>query len=412
MKPVIPASPLRLSAGLDALLAQVPAGLPSCAVVDLDAIAENAAVLRDVADGAAVMAVVKADGYGHGMVPAARAALGGGATWLGVAFLREALALRAAGVDAPVLAWITVPGDRFGEAVAAGIDIGVGAGWALDEIAAAVLSGATSGRTARVHLKVDTGLGRGGATTADWPGLVAQALRLQADGVLAVVGLFSHLACSDEPTHPSVNAQVQAFTEAVALGRRAGADPEVTHLANSAGLLATPQTRFDLVRPGIALYGVSPMPDLHDPHDLGLRAAMTVVGRLAGVKDVAASQGVSYGLTYTTSGATTLGLVPLGYGDGLPRHASGTGPFLVAGHRRSVAGRVCMDQVVLDLDGDRPEPGEFAVMFGDGRHGEPTAQDWALAAGTIGYEIVTRVGARVPRVYLDAAAGGDGGRDG
>ena len=380
----------------------VPAGLPACALVDLAAVAENVAVVRERAGGAALMAVVKADGYGHGMVPVARAAVAAGAGWLGVAQLGEALELRAAGITAPVLAWLTVPGDRFADAVAAGVDVGAGAGWVLEELAAAARS---TGRVARVQLKADTGLGRGGASPADWPGLVEHALRLQSDGVLALTGLFSHLACADAPGDPSVAAQLRGFTEAVAVAQARGADPELVHLANSAGVFGVPGSRFDAVRPGISLYGLSPMPAVHTAAELGLRPAMSLVGRLALVKDVPAGQGISYGLTYRTPRATTLGLIPLGYGDGVPRSASSAGPVLVAGRVRRVAGRVCMDQLVVDLDGDRPDAGDLAVLFGDGATGAPTAQDWAVAAETISYEIVTRIGARVPRVYLPGPAG-------
>ncbi len=384
----------------EALAGPVPPGLPACALVDLAAVAQNVEVVRERAAGAQLMAVVKADGYGHGMVPVARTASAAGATWLGVAQLTEALTLRAAGVAAPVLAWLTVPGDRFAEAVAAGVDVGAGAGWVLDELAAAARA---TGRSARVQLKADTGLSRGGASPADWPGLVEHAVRLQSDGVLRVTGLWSHLACADAPGDPSVAAQLRGFTEAVALARARGVQPELVHLANSAGVFAVPGARFDAVRPGISLYGLSPMPGVHTAAELGLRPAMTLVGRLALVKDVPAGQGVSYGLTYRTSRATTVGLVPLGYGDGVPRTASNAGPVLVAGRWRRVAGRVCMDQLVVDLDGDRPSAGDLAVLFGPGRHGEPTAQDWAVAADTISYEIVTRIGARVPRVYVGSA---------
>jgi alanine racemase len=381
---------------------RMPAGLPSCALVDLDAVAANVAQLRRAAPGAALMAVVKADGYGHGMIPVARAAVRGGADWLGVAQLGEALELRSAGLDAPVLAWITVPGDRFAEAVAAGIDVGVGAAWTVDEVVAAAQA---TGVTARVHLKVDTGLGRGGCAPADLDDLLASLLRHEAAGAVRLVGIFSHLACADTPSHPSVAAQVREFTDAVGRAERAGARLELRHLSNSAGTLAVPQARFDLVRPGIAVYGLTPAPGLGSSIDLGLTPAMSLLARIALVKDVPAGQGVSYGLTYTTPRDTTLALVPLGYGDGLPRHAGGAGPVLLAGRRVPVAGRVCMDQVVLDLGSrcaDVVRAGDVAVLFGAGEHGEPTAQDWADVAGTINYEIVTRIGARVPRRYLGA----------
>jgi alanine racemase len=376
-------------------------GLPSCAVVDLEAVRHNVEALGARAGAAGVMAVVKADGYGHGMVPVARAAVAGGAGWLGVAQLGEALALRAAGLDVPVLAWLTVPGDAFEAAVAAGVDLGISTGHALAEAAEAAR---VTGRTARLQLKADTGLGRNGATAADWPDLVDAALKLVAEGLVELVGAWSHLACADEPGHPSVDAQLAAFQAALELAEGRGARFAVRHLANSAALLTRPDTHFDLVRPGLALYGLSPVPELAGPAELGLRPAMSLVGRLAGVKRVPAGHGVSYGHNYTTATETVLGLLPIGYGDGLPRHASGSGPVRVGSRTVTVAGRVCMDQVVLDLgpDGAGAGAGDLVTVFGDGADGGPTAQDWALAAGTISYEIVTRIGPRVPRRYLGA----------
>lgn len=376
------------------------AGLPAEARIDLDAVRDNVAVLAERAGGAAVMVVVKADAYGHGLLPCARAAVAGGAGWLGVALLGEALELRAAGVDVPLLSWLHVPGAAFGAAVTAGIDLSVSAPWALEEIQAGARD---AGRPARVHLKIDTGLNRNGSTADDWPDLVDAALRAQAQGLVEVVGVWSHYAWADAPNHPTVQAQTRAFTEAVEVAERRGARFEVRHLANSAATLTNPQAYLDLVRPGLAVYGLSPVPDLGSPQDFGLTPAMTLAGRLSLVKRVPAGSGVSYGHAYTTSRETTLALVPLGYADGVPRHAGGAGPMQVAGRRRTVAGRVCMDQVVVDLgdgpDADAARAGDEALLFGPGRDGEPTAQDWAEAAGTISYEIVTRVGSRVPRVY-------------
>jgi alanine racemase len=376
----------------------LPAGLPACALVDLDAVSANVAALRRIAPGAALMAVVKADGYGHGMVPVARAALAGGADQLGVAHLREALDLRAAGVDAPVLAWLTVPGDRYAEALAADVEIGVSAPATLEEVATAAR---VVGRTARVQLKADTGLSRNGCPPQLWPELLAATRRLAAEGAVELTGVFSHFACADEPEHPSVRAQREAFDAAVAVVERAGLPVPLRHLANSAATVLDERARYDLVRPGISVYGFSPAPHRVGAAELGLRPAMTLLARVAMVKRVPRGTGVSYGYTYTTPAETTLALVPLGYGDGLPRHASGTGPVLLGGRRHTVAGRVCMDQVVLDLgpDGDA-RIGDVAVMFGDGRDGGPTATEWADAAGTIDYEIVTRIGARVPRLYV------------
>jgi alanine racemase len=381
-------------------VAPAPPGLPSCALVDLDAIAGNVAALKARAGDAEVMAVVKADAYGHGLVPSARAALRGGATWLGVAQLPEALALREAGVEAPLLSWLHVPGQDFAPAVEAGIDLGLSTQWALDQTLAAA---SATGRTARVHLKVDTGLGRNGAWDADLEALLAGLAAAQAEHAVEVVGLFSHFAYADAPQHPTVKAQQERFEGIVEQAERAGIRPQVRHLANSAATLTNPSAHYDLVRPGVAVYGLSPVPDLGTPEDFGLREAMRLVARLSSVKHAPAGQGVSYGHVYTTSEPTMLGLVPMGYSDGIPRHATNVGPVQVHGRTYAVAGRVCMDQIVLDLGPDTAaQAGDEAVLFGVGAAGEPTAQDWAAAIDTINYEIVTRVGARVPRVYVGA----------
>lgn len=379
-------------------VAPAPPGLPACALVDLDAIRDNVAALNARAGDAEVMAVVKADAYGHGLVPSARAALRGGATWLGVAQLPEALALRAAGVEAPLLSWLHVPGQDFGPALEQGIDLGISTAWALDQVLAAATA---TGRTARVHLKVDTGLGRNGAWDADLELLLANLAAAQAAHSVEVVGLFSHFAYADAPQHPTVKAQQERFEGILEQAARAGIRPQVRHLANSAATLTNPSAHYDLVRPGVSVYGLSPVPDLGAPEDFGLREAMRLVSRLSSVKAAPAGQGVSYGHVYTTPRATKLGLVPMGYSDGIPRHATNVGPVQVGSQRYAVAGRVCMDQFVLDLGPDTTaQAGDEVVLFGVGADGEPTAQDWAAAIDTINYEIVTRVGARVPRVHL------------
>ncbi|MFH9860510.1 alanine racemase [Streptomyces sp. NPDC017202] len=380
-----------------------PTGAPprARAEIDLAALRANVRALRAKAPGAAFMAVVKADGYGHGAVPCARAAVEAGATWIGTATPEEALALRAgAGLpaDVRIMCWLWTPGGPWREAVEADLDVSVSGVWALRE---AVEGARLAGRAARVQLKADTGLGRNGCQPADWPELVAEALRAERAGLVRITGLWSHFACADEPGHPSVAAQLARFREMLAYAEEHGVRPEVRHIANSPAVLTLPETHFDLVRPGIAMYGVSPSPELGSAADLGLRPVMTLSASLALVKHVPGGHGVSYGHHYTTPGDTTLGLVPLGYADGVPRHASGTGPVLVGGKWRTVAGRIAMDQFVVDLGGDEPAPGEEAVLFGPGDRGEPTAEDWAQAAGTIAYEIVTRIGARVPRVYTD-----------
>ncbi|GAA3154966.1 alanine racemase [Blastococcus jejuensis] len=366
-------------------------------VVDLDAIAANTAVLRERV-GRPLMAVVKADGYGHGLVPAARAVLAGGADSLGVAVLGEALALRAAGVTAPLLAWLHAPGTDFAAALAADVEVSVNAEWGLDEVLAAVRA---TGRPARVHLCADTGLSREGASPADWPGLVTAAARAHADGEVAVVGLWSHMAYADAPTHPTIGAQVRVFEEAVALARGAGLTDARLHLANSAATIALPETWYDFVRPGVALYGLDPLGG--DAADHGLRPAMTVRAAVALTKRVPAGAGVSYGHTYTTQAETTLALVPVGYADGVPRAAGNRAPVLAGGARRTIAGRVCMDQFVLDVGDATIAAGDEVVLWGAGDRGEPTAQDWADAVDTIHYELVTRVGGRFSRRYVGSA---------
>ncbi|MFE9608495.1 alanine racemase [Streptomyces sp. NPDC006012] len=379
------------------------APLRARAEIDLAALRANVRALRALAPGAALMAVVKSDAYGHGAVPCARAALDAGATWLGTATPEEALALRAAGLPGRVLCWLWTPGGPWQEAIEADIDVSVSGMWALREVTAAARA---AGRPARVQLKADTGLGRNGCPPGDWAELVGAALRAEADGLLRITGLWSHFACADEPGHPSNAAQLDQFREMTAYAEAQGVRPEVRHLANSPATLTLPEAHFDLVRTGIAVYGISPGPQIGSPADFGLRPVMTLSASLALVKHVPGGHGISYGHRYVTLGETTLGLVPVGYADGIPRHASGSGPVLVGGKWRTIAGRVAMDQFVVDLGGDEPETGAEAVLFGPGDRGEPTAEDWAQAAGTIAYEIVTRIGSRVPRVYVNE------GRDG
>ncbi len=374
-----------------------PAGASAWVSIDLDAIRDNVAELVRRAAPAQVLAVVKADAYGHGLVDSARAALAGGASWLGVAQLAEALRLREAGITAPLLTWLFAPGADIGGAIDADIEVTVGSMWSLDAVLAAVRE---RGAPARIQVKVDTGLGRGGILT-DWPQMVARLAAAQAEGAVEVTGVWSHFAWADAPQHPTVRAQQVRFEEACDELARAGVRPPLRHLANSAATLTNPSAHFDLVRPGLAVYGLSPVPDLGDSAHFGLREAMRVTARLSVVKRAAAGQGVSYGHEYVTDRDTVLGLVPMGYADGIPRAAGGAGPMLVGDRRLTIAGRVCMDQVVLDLGPDfAGATGDEVVVLGRAADGEPSAQDWAQAAGTINYEIVTRMSPRLPRVLL------------
>jgi alanine racemase len=372
---------------------------PAEALVDLAAITGNVQALRQRAPGPQLMAVVKADGYGHGMIPAARAALAGGADWLGVVHVHEALALRRDGITARVLCLSGVPAAAHQEAVRSGIDLTADSVPLLTEIAAAA---AQAGRPARVHLKADTGMSRGGATTADWPALIAAALAAQAAGQITIAGIWSHLACADIPGHPSIAGQVAAFQQAVAVAESAGARPEVRHLANTAATLTLPETWFDLVRPGGAVYGLATLPG---GAPSWLRPALTVRTRLVLAKQVPGGTPVSYGHRYTTQGPSTLGLIPLGYAEGIPRTASGVVEVQARGRRWRIAGTVCMDLSVLDFAAEPAQAGDEVVLFGPGDSGEPTAQEWADALGTISYEVVTNFTGLLPRTYSEVAYG-------
>lgn len=365
---------------------------PAEARIDLAAIAHNVALLKAAAGGAELMGAVKADAYGHGLVPTSQAIVEAGASRLGTAYIREALALRAGGVTVPVLSWIITPGEPLDEALAGDIELSASDEPLLEEIAAAARR---TGRTARLHLEADTGMSRGGAPLAAWPGLVKRAKELEAEGAIELVGLWSHFACADIPGHPSIDLQLDNFDQALKI-----ADPAshvIRHIANSAAIVSLPRAHFDLVRPGIAMYGLSPIPE---QGDFGLRQAMTLVAQVALAKRVPDKSGVSYAHLYVTEGEPTLGLVPLGYADGILRHATGRAEVFAAGRRRAIAGRVCMDQFVIDMGDDALVAGDEVILFGPGKQGEPTLQEWADNLGTITHEIVTRIGSRVPRVYV------------
>ena len=364
------------------------------AAIDLDAYRSNIERCRELAPDSAMMAVVKADAYGHGLVQCGRAAREAGAEWLGVALLEEAIRLRDAGVDGRILAWLATPGADFAECLSRDIDLSISTLWALDEVTAAVRE---TGKQARIHLKADTGLSRSGANAADWPALVEAARAAEGAGTITVVGLWSHFAAADEPGHLSVARQQLAFDEAVRHAEAAGITPEVVHMANSAAMIELPESHHNLVRVGIASYGLSPHVARVSAAELGLRPVMSLRARLASTKTIPAGTGASYGWDYMATSDTTVGLVPLGYADGLPRSAVNTGPVYSAGSTTHLAGRVCMDQIVVELADSSARSGDEVVLFGaEG----PSADEWAETCGTINYEIVTRIGPRVPRVYL------------
>ncbi len=366
-------------------------------VVDLATFRRNVDRLGELVathvDGPQVMVVVKADAYGHGMVECARVARQAGVPWLGVATQTEALALRAAGDEGRLLSWLGVPGEDYREAVDADIDLSASSVDQLDEI---VAGGVAAGLVARVHLKFDTGLSRNGAPRELWTELLEAASAHQQADRIDVVGLWSHLACADEPGHPANDRQVAAFEEAIAAAEALGLDPEVNHLANSAGALLRPDTWFDLVRIGIAAYGFSPAPGVVTAEDLGLVPVMTVRTALAQTKEIGRGEGVSYGHTFVSQFKQHVGLVPLGYGDGVPRHASSRAEVQIGDAHCRILGQVCMDQFVVAVPAT-VAAGDEVVLFSTGADGEPTAQDWAGWCDTISYEIVTRVGGAAGR---------------
>ncbi|MCT7658092.1 alanine racemase [Mycobacterium deserti] len=364
------------------------------AVVDLDAVAHNVGLLRDRAGAAQVMAVVKADGYGHGATEVGRAALAAGAAELGVATTDEGLALRRDGVTAPVLAWLHPPGTDFAPALRADIQIGVSSLRQLGEVLDAAQR---TGRTAAVTVKVDTGLSRNGASPAEYSEMLQALKRAEADGAVRLRGIMSHLAHGDDPDNPFNDRQAQRLTDMVKAAREQGVAFEIVHLSNSPAAMTRRDLAFDMVRPGIAVYGQTPIPSRGD---MDLRPAMTLKCTVALVRSVRAGDGVSYGHTWVADRDATLALLPVGYADGVFRNLSGRIDVLINGRLRPSVGRVCMDQFVVDVgtDGDVAE-GDEAILFGPGDHGETTAQDWAELLGTINYEVVTSPRGRVARSY-------------
>lgn len=358
------------------------------ATIELDAIADNVRHLRRLT-GTEVIAVVKANAYGHGSASAAVAALSGGASRLGVADINEAIDLRRQGITAPLMAWLHEPGQRFDAAAANHIELGISS---FDQLAAAGAAADSDGPVG-VHLKVDTGLSRNGIAPEDWGRVFAEAARLERIGRLRIIGLFSHLANTSAHDDDAALAQFEAATAAAA---SAGVHPEIRHLAATAAAIDRPATRLDAVRVGVGIYGLSPFDD-RSSAELGLRPAMTLRAAVAAVRRVPADSGVSYNYDYRVPRETTLALIPLGYADGIARQASDRGPVVINGRRFTVSGRIAMDQFVVDVGDAAVTVGDEAVLFGDPTLGVPAATEWADAAGTINYDIVTRIGNRVPR---------------
>jgi alanine racemase len=354
--------------------------------IDLTAIAANVKKLK-ASSGTELMAVVKADAYGHGLVPVAKTAISAGASWLGVALVEEAHTLRAAGVTAPILAWLVPPGSDYAAAIAANIDLAVPSLTVFNEIVA-------TGKRARIHIEVDTGMTRGGFLD-EWPEF------LKSDfSKVEVVGIFSHFARADEVNEKQNQDQLINFNKAIADLAAVGVIPQLRHLANSAATITNQSAAFDLVRTGIAMYGLTPdLEHLGTSASLGLQAAMEVRAKLHLVKKVPANSPVGYGATESTSRDTVLGVVAMGYADGIPRVAKTAGIFF-DGKRCPIIGRVSMDQFVVDLGPDsEAKAGDYVVVFNNGKAGEFTAEDWGLASNSINYEITTRIGPRVNRIF-------------
>jgi alanine racemase len=357
------------------------------AIVDLSAIKHNVAHLK-AQSGTKLLAVVKADAYGHGLVPVAQAAISAGADMLGVALLEEATTLREAGITAPILAWLLQPGSDFKSAIDRDIDIAAGSLKALKEIVLA-----SSEKKARVHLELDTGMTRGGFLS-EWSQLTAEDFT----GV-EIIGAFSHFARADEPDEAQNKDQLDRFNEMVKTLEGFGFTYIIRHLSNSAATLRNPGAAFDMVRTGISIYGLTPDVAMGSAKDFGLRPAMQLRSSLYLVKEVPAGTPVGYGASESTSRDTKLGVVTLGYGDGIPRIAREAGVW-INGERAPIIGRVSMDQFVVDLGpASKAQSGDWVVVFGNGSHGEFTAEDWGGASDSINYEIVTRIGPRVPRIY-------------
>ncbi|GAB7521459.1 alanine racemase [Paraburkholderia sp. 2C] len=367
----------------------------SVAAIDLGAIAHNTALIAKAAGNARLMAVVKANGFGHGAAQVARTALAHGASWLGVTTQAEALQLRSEGIDAPILMWLYAPGDDLTHAAMANIDISVASTAHLHGVANAVHK---TGRVAAVHLKVDTGLSRSGALPGDWPALTAAARQLEVRGLIRIAGIWSHLGNAEEPSDPRHIEQARAYRSALDVAQQAGITPALRHISNSAALFQVPELGFDLTRAGIALYGIEPVAGRR----FGLRPAMTLKAQVILTKRVPAGTRVSYGFSYATPRETTLALVPLGFADGVMRCTWREASVAIDGVRYPIAGRIAMDQFVIDVGNARVQIGDTAVLFGPGNDGEPTAADWAQWAQTNPHEVLTRVGARVARHYLRA----------
>ncbi len=363
---------------------------PTRILVDLDAISHNLVAIRERV-GVPVMAIVKANAYGHGLVPVARHLELLGVEQLGVAFLEEGLALREAGIRAPILVLGGIFGPQAAEFIASDLEITVSSVDKLRQVEAAAQA---LGRKATVHLKIDTGMERIGVHSYSAGPFIEAAL---ASTWCTIKGIYSHLACADDPGSPMTALQVERFAQACAHFDRLGAPMPLRHLANSGGVLHCPETWLDLVRPGIVLYGV--LPDPASRRTIEVRPALSLVSQVVYFKVVHAGNPVGYGATWAPEADTRVVTVPIGYGDGWPRALSSRGEVLIHGHRYPIAGRICMDQFMVDIGGDSAWNEDQVVLVGTSGGESITVEAVAAAAGTIPYEVLTGLNARIPRVY-------------
>ncbi len=392
--------------------------------IDLDALAANARKLNEYSGDAELLAVVKANGYGCGRYEVASRLWQEGIRWFGISKLPEALALRnhftASDIEpeeSRILTWLETPTTAWVDAVESDIDVSVSDRRQLGQVVSAVRALRSQGvqqSPARIHLKVDVGMGRGGATLDDLPAL-ASAVRdaIQANEV-ELVGFWSHLSCADDPEGPGAEVthqQIEVYKEGLEVLAQLGLEPQIRHLAATAGTIWHPEAHFDMVRPGIGLYGYSPSTEAASAEDLGLRPIGTFRAPIIQVKQVEPGHTVSYGATWASPDRRWVGLLPLGYADGIPRAISNQVEFIVETQNGRIhakqLGRVCMDQMVIDLGaGEDPAAlvGDSVILFGDPTRGEPSADTWADFAGTINYEVISRLPEHINRKYFPGVA--------
>ena len=366
------------------------------AEISLLAVADNLKLIKSKTN-AQVLAVVKADAYGHGLIQVGKAAESVGADWLGTALLEEGIALRNSGIKIPIISWLTPLGEDFNTAINLDIDLSISSIELLTEV---ISAGKSVKKIPRVHIEVDTGMSRGGVGD-DWQTFLTELSKAVEVNEINIVGIWSHFARADEPEEVMNKEQLAVFENRIKSASAAGIKAEFIHISNSAASLTNKSAHKNIIRWGIGLYGLSPdLNNLGDSKSLNLKPAMRLKAKLHLVKAVKAGVSVGYSGTAITKSDTKLGVVTLGYADGIPRNANNLAGVFVAGKRAPIIGRVSMDQFVVDLGSNSlAKTGDEVIVFGDGVGGEYTVDEWAKASGTINYEIVTRIGSRVPRIY-------------